>query len=292
MSSLRRAATLGAPGPAAGGDLRRLFWRGLWEHAVLRWESAAILALASLGSAAAALAAQAGLVPAWSWLVVLPLCLSGEAALVRASLRDPESHRLVIGRVLSDAFRPQQLADAELRRQVMRALDTRARIEALIRTRRGRGPPVAGGDIVLRLDGWIGVLYGLATRLDRFKSQLAFSGDQARHSAARAQQLQSQAAAEGDPATCREIGSTIAAHESLMDQVHQVRKAVERADLRLEQSVSQLAAILAQTVMLGAQGLQRDRGHALCDEISAEVEHLRAMAATMDRLQPASAPGP
>src|SRR5262245_18338520 len=140
------------PGEEARGlDPRRLFWQGLWEHSLLRWESATLVALAMLGGAAGVIAGRSGLVPAGSWPAIPPLCLVDEIALVWASMRDPASHQRVVTRLLIVAFRPQRLGDSALPRQMLKALEIRARVEALVHSDGSFGSDFAEGDFVLQL---------------------------------------------------------------------------------------------------------------------------------------------
>jgi hypothetical protein len=284
VPALERRTSPSDGGAAVSIGLRRLFWRGMLEHAFLRWESAVLSGVALLSAAAGWTAATAGVISSWAWPAVPMICIAGEAVLVWTSLRDPDTNRRVVSRLLLDTYRPQQLADAELSRRVLVALDLRARIEALTRDIRhiGRGPVHA--ELALQFDRWFGVICELASQLDHFKSELGFSATQARGSEARTRDLEKLAAAEMDPTTSREIAATIAGHEALLDNLHQVRKAVERADLRLERSVSQLANIHAQVVLLIARGSQADSVRSLSLEIDAEIQNLQAMARAMNRV--------
>jgi len=280
----RGVAPLGAAaGEEPGIGLRRMFWRGMWEYAILRWESATLVSMALIGAAGGWTAAAIGIVPDWSWPIVSLLCLAGEAVLVWTSLHDPDTNREVVSRLLLDTYRPQRLSDPQLCRQVLAALDLRARIEALTRTTRSFDQGAAHADLALQFDSWIGILCELASQLDRFKSELGFSDDQARDSAVRTRYLEKLAAVENDPTTCQEIEATIAGHEALQGNLYQVRKAVERADLRLERSVSQLATIYAQVILLVAHGAQGDTVLTLSSEIDVEIMNLQVMARAMDR---------
>jgi hypothetical protein len=254
-------------------------------HAIFRWESAALLGFALLSAAAGWTAAMSGAMSLWTWPAVPLICLAGEAVLIWTSLRDPDTNRVVVCQLLLDTYRPQQLADPELSHRVMVALDLRARIEALTRNSRyiSQGPVHA--ELALQFDRWFGVICELAAQLDRFKSELGFSTTQARGSAERARDLEKLAAVEVDPTTSQEIAATIAGHEALLDNLYQVRKAVERADLRLERSVSQLANIHAQVVLLIARGPQVDSVSSLSLEIAAEIDNLQAMARAMNRTE-------
>src|SRR5262245_11335962 len=183
-----------AAGAAMGVGLRRLFWRGMLEHAILRWESAVLTGVALLSSAAGWTAAAAGVIYFWAWPIVPLICLAGEAVLVWTSLRDPDTNRRVVSRLLLDTYRPQQLADAELSRRVLVALDLRARIEALTRDSRHIDRGLVHAELALQFDRWFGVICELASQLDHFKSELGFSADQARGSAERTRDLEKLAA--------------------------------------------------------------------------------------------------
>ena len=218
----------------------------MWEHAIFRWESAVVLGLTVLGASASTALAAGGAIPGWSWLACLLLGLGGEAALVYASLHDPDSHRRVVSRLLRDRFRPEQLADADLRRRVLTSLDYRSRIEALMRTG-GRVDVRSGGsDLELQFDGWISNVYKLAKWLDDFKKEIAHSDDHALDTGRRVEQLRALLQQEKDVKTKQEIENTILWHEKFMGNIGAIEKAVGRANLKLEQSISQLGTIYSQ----------------------------------------------
>jgi hypothetical protein len=273
-----------------GTALRRRFWRGMWEHAVFRWESAAVLGLTFLGTTASTALAAGGAIPGWSWLACLLLGLGGEAALVYTSLHDPESHRKVVSNLLRQQFRPEQLADADLRRKVLTSLDYRSRIGALMRTSGLADARPGGSDIELQFDGWIGNVYKLAKRLDDFKKEIAHFDDVALDSHERAMHLRTRLDQERDAKTKQEIENTILWHEKFMKNVGEIEKAVERADLKLEQSISQLGTIYSQNLLMGARGTESDRAHELSTEITAEVEQLDETVAAMERVYASNRP--
>jgi hypothetical protein len=270
--------------------LRRRFWRGMWEHAVFRWESAVIVGLTVVGSAASTAFATSGAIPGWSWLACLLLGLGGEAALIYASLHDPESHRKVISQLLREKFRPEQLLDADLRRKVLSSLDYRSRIDALIRT--GALAEGRRGDsgLALQFDGWISNVYKLAKRLDDFKKEVSRNDDNALASVERVMHLRTRLEQEQDLKTREEIENTIRSHEKFLGNVGEIEKAVERAGLKLEQSISQLGTIYSQTLLMDARGTEASRAQDLREEITAEVEQLDQTVAAFERVYVSNRP--
>jgi len=267
-----------------GTALRRRFWRGMWEHAIFRWESAVVAGLTFVGASASTVLAGSGAVPGWSWLACILLGLGGEAALVYASLHDPDSHRKVVSRLLRDRFRPEQLEDMDLRRKVLTSLDYRSRIEALLRTDglADRGP--GSGDLELQFDGWTSNVCKLAKRLDELRKEIAYSDHHALDTEKRVAHLRTQLGQETDLKTRQEIETTIRWHEKFMGNVGEIERAVERANLKLEQSISQLGTIYSQTLLMGARGLESNRAQELHAEITVEVEQLDETVAAMERV--------
>jgi uncharacterized protein YukE len=284
------ARSIAAMAADPGTALRRRFWRGMWEHAIFRWESAVVAGLTFVGVSASSVFAAGGAIPAWSWLACLLLGLVGEAALVYASLHDPDSHRKVVSRLLRDRFRPDQLQDAELRRKVLTSLDYRGRIEALMRAG-GRADARSGGsDLELQFDGWISNVYKLAKWLDDFKKEIAHSDDHALDTGRRVEQLRTLLQQEKDVKTKQEIENTILWHEKFMGNIGEIERAVGRANLKLEQSISQLGTIYSQTLLMDARGLESSRAQELHAEITAEVEQLDETVAAMERVYASSFP--
>lgn len=273
-----------------GTALRRRFWRGMWEHAIFRWESAVVAGLTFVGASASTALASSGAIPGWSWLACLLLGLGGEVALVYASLHDPDSHRKVVSRLLRDRFQPEQLEDADLRRKVLKSLDYRSRIEALLRAGSLADAQPGGSDLELQFDGWISNVYKLAKRLDEFKKEIAYSDDHAVDSSTRVVHLRTLLQQEKDVKTKQEIENTILWHEKFMGNVSEIEKAVERANLKLEQSISQLGTIYSQNLLMGARGVESDRAQELRAEITVEVEQLDETVSAMERVYASNFP--
>src|SRR5262245_35900156 len=272
----------------SGAALRRQFWRGMWEHAIFRWESAVVAGLTFVGISASTVFAAGGAIPPWSWLACLLLGLAGEGALIYASLHDPDSHRQVVSRLLRARFRPEQLKDSELRQKVLTSLDYRSRIEALMRVGDRADARPGHSDLELQFEGWIGNVYKLAKWLDDFKEEVVYSDDHALDTGRRVEHLRALLQQEKDPKTKQEIENTILSHERFMGNLGEIEKTMERANLKLEQSISQLGTIYSQTLLMDARGIESSRAQELHAEIAAEVEQLDETVAAMERVYASS----
>ena len=107
---------------------------------------------------------------------------------------------------------------------------------------------------------------------------------------ARVEQLRALLQQENDLKTKQEIENTILWHEKFMGNIGEIEKTVGRANLKLEQSISQLGTIYSQTLLMDARGLESSRARELHAEIAAEVEQLDETVAAMERVYASSFP--
>jgi uncharacterized protein YukE len=155
----------------------------------------------------------------------------------------------------------------------------------------GRADARSGNsDLELQFDGWISNVYKLAKWLDDFKKEIAHSDDHALDTGRRVEQLRALLQQEKDEKTKQEIENTILWHEKFMGNIGEIERAVGRANLKLEQSISQLGTIYSQTLLMDARGLESSRAQELHAEITAEVEQLDETVAAMERVYASSFP--
>ena len=185
---------------------------------------------------------------------------------------------------MRDRFRPEQLQDAELRQKVLTSLDYRSRIEALMRAGGFADARPRHSGLELQFDGWISNVSKLAKWLDDFKKEIAYSGGHALDTGRRVAQLRTRLEQEKDLKTKQEIENTIVWHEKFMGNIDKIERAVKRANLKLEQSISQLGTIYSQTLLMDARGIESNRAQELHAEITTEVEQLDETVAAMERV--------
>ena len=101
-------------------SLEKRAQRAMLQHAVLRWESAVVIALTLLLTVFGSNLVE--FVPSWAWLVG---GLVAEAALVYSSYTDPETGRKVVAEMLRHEFQPERLSDDDLQQKMEQALRRR-----------------------------------------------------------------------------------------------------------------------------------------------------------------------
>lgn len=253
--------------------------RAILQYAFFRPESAIIIALTIL--LAFFVPSYIDFAPWWAWLAG---GLLGEAALVYSSLTDPEAHRRVVANMLHDEFHPERLQNTWLRQQVEDAFNYRSLITAAIRERRDSVLKDHLTDTAGQLDEWLEEVYDLAQRLDRYQTERDLHVRNRKHARARREELEQQLAREEAPAVRREIEYNIESLERQLQAIDELENAMERARLRLENTLTAMGTIYTQTMLVGAKDIDSGRAQRLRAEIGEEVNELSDVLAAMDEV--------
>ena len=267
--------------------------QAILQYAFFRPESAVVLAVTLL---MAALAGMAGLesveFPAFletlftylPWFTWLGGGLLGEAALVYSSLTDPEAHRRVVAAMLEDEFEPERLRNPWLQQQVSEAFEYRSRITAAIRERRESVLKDHLTDTASQLDEWLEEVYGLAQRLDRYQAERDLHTRNRERAQERLRQLENQLTQETNPAVRKDIEHNIESLRRQLRAIEELESAMERARLRLENTLTAMGTIYTQTMLVGAKDIDSGRARRLRHEISEEVQELGDVLSAMDEV--------
>lgn len=253
--------------------------RAILQYAFFRPESAIVLALTILLSFFAPQYVQ--VIPWWAWLTG---GLAGEAALVYSSLTDANAHRRVVAQMLKDEFHPERLQDPWLQQQVQEAFEYRSRITAAIRERRDSVLKDHLADTASQLDEWLEEVYGLAQRLDRYKREQDLHLHNRQRAQVRLKELENQLAKETAPTVRREIEFNIDSLRRQLEAINQLENAMERARLRLENTITAMGTIYTQTMLVGAKDIDSGRARRLRQEIGDEVNELGDVLSAMDEV--------
>jgi hypothetical protein len=253
--------------------------RAMLEHALFRWESAVLIAVAILMTAFGS--GVVPFIPSWAWLVA---GLAAEGALVYSSYTDPETGRKVVARMLQDEFRPERLKDRELQRQVEQALDYRSRITAAIKERRESVLKDNLTSTARQIDDWLENIYSLAQRLDRYQQEEGILERDRLRARQRIEQLEEQLRADLDPRVRAQIEQTRDGLERQQRTIDTLENTMARAELQLESTLSSLGTIYSQTMLVGAKDIDSGRAKRLQQDISEEVHELDGILVAMDEV--------
>lgn len=268
-------------------ELKDRIRRMVWQYALFRPESAVVIAL-TLVLTAISIIVNGGsftglefIIPAWGWLLGGTVA---EAILIYSSLSDPNVSAKIVEAMFRDKFKPEQINDKELQKQIKEALDYRGRITELISQRTDTVLKDSLAETITQIDEWIKEVYDLARRLDEYRTQKNLVEASTQRANERIRQLQQQHKMTTDPAFKRDIEANIT---SLLRQVETnttLHNTMERARLRLENTITAMATIYSQTILMSAKDIDSGRAQRLRQEIADEVVELSDILVAMDEV--------
>lgn len=254
--------------------------KAIVEEAVFRPESAIVIAATMLLTTASAIFPDfVDIIPFWGWLVG---GLVAEGALIASSLSDPKFSEKVIAKVLRRDYKPERLKDKYLQTRIKEALDYRSRIDAAARER---------SDSVLRdellqtlnqIDDWLENIYDLALKIDRYQQEATIVERDHKRAESRLTQLKQEYETARHPSVKQQIEVTIEGLQRQLQTLDNLQSTIKRARLQLENSLTHLATIYSQTMLVDAKDIDRARARRLRQEIADEVTELNDILVSMD----------
>jgi hypothetical protein len=265
--------------------------RAILQYAFFRPESALVLAgtivLTALSILAGSLSDPGLIVEAFAsipWFAWLVGGLLGEAAIVYSSLTDAEAHARVVAAMLEDEFQPARLQSKDLQEQVREAFQYRSLITGALQERRDSVLKDQLADTAVQLDDWLEEVYGLAQRLDRYRRERGLHRQNWERGQQRMSELNQLLQRESNPELQKDIQYNIASLQRQLDTIEQLENAMERARLRLENTLTAMSTIYTQTMLVGAKDIDSGRARRLRDEIAEEVNELADVLTAMDEV--------
>ncbi len=265
--------------------LERQARRAIFWHALMRWESATIIAFTMIISAFLALLAAVPqqVVPIWWALVAFGIGLVIEAIIFISSLTDQEENARVVARLLRTQYEPKRLRSVNLRNQLERALE----YQGLIASSVGRTQEGVLRDRLLRatepVDDWIEAIYRLAARLDVYEQNQVIRQD-LRSVPLAIENFKKRLAAEDDPGVRETLSNTIADKERQLAQLSNLQNTMERAEYQLESTLAALGTVYAQLQTIDLKGSDKGRTERLREEITEQVTQLQDLDQAMEEV--------
>lgn len=261
--------------------------KALFQESVFRWESAALIALTLLLTTAAFILggteSSFSIGSPFIWLIGGAVA---EALLVYSSLKDPEFGRKVVADLLKHEFQPERLRDKRLQEQINTALDYRSRIEKAIRERTDTVLKAELSATASQIEEWLENMYSLAQRIDRYQAEQQILERDRKKAETRVQQLRRDYAQEDNTAVKNQIQATLESLERQLDTLNSLEDTIQRAQLQIEHSLTNLATIYSQTMLVDAKGeIDSSRARRLRQEIADEVIQIHDVLVAMDEVQ-------
>lgn len=220
-------------------------------------------------------------IPNLLWLL---FGLGGYGTLVWSRLNDENANAAVVDKLLETQFDPKEIRNRHLRSRVQEALDYRKRIAAQIATH--------PEDSVLRVqlegtadqfDVWIEEIHMLSTRLDTYlieeRPRLQKGTEDAKQ---RQAQLKRRLQTSKDDKLSADLRKSITNLDRQLSTTDSLHTTMHRAELRLEDTITAMATIYPQTMLLDAKDIDSSRFRRLQQEIAEEVTELADVLHAMD----------
>jgi hypothetical protein len=265
-------------------NLERRVRRAIFWNALLRWESATVIALTLVISAFLGLLALASN----SVSMALPLVSLGvgtliEAILFTSSITDEKENARVVAALLRDQYKARNLRSPKLKTQLNKALEYQGLITTIVQRSRA-------GVLHDRLDratepvaDWIDAIYRLATRLDGYEQNRVIKRD-LRSVPGEITKFEQRLAAENDPAVQDTLRRTIADKERQLEHLNHLQNTMEKAEYQMESTLAALGTVYAQLQAINVRGAEKGRAERLREEIDEQVDQLQDLSQAMDEV--------
>ena len=257
--------------------------RAIIWHALLRWESAVVIALTLVISAFLGLLALVGVFPLWWAFLALAIGLLTEAIVFASSVTDEEENARVVAALLRDQYKPKNLRSRKLKAQLNKALEYEGLIVSTIQRTRAGVLHDRLARAIEPVDEWIQAIYRLATRLDVYEQNRVIKRD-LRSVPLAIENFKQRLAAENDPAVQETLRKTIADKERQWEHLNHLKNTMEKAEYRMESTLAALGTVYAQVQTLDLRGAEEGRAERLREEIDEQVAQLEDLSEAMDEV--------
>jgi hypothetical protein len=266
-------------------SLERRARRAIFWHALLRWESAVIIALTLVISTFLALLS---FVPGssfpllWAFIAAVVGLLT-EAIVFLSSVTDEEENARAVASLLRDQYKPRSLRSRKRKAQLNKALEYEALI---ISTVQHTGEGILHDRLARTIepvDDWIEAIYRLASRLDGYEQNQVIKRD-LRSVPMAIQTFRKRLADEDDPAVRKTLRNTITDKERQWEHLSHLQNMMERAEYQLESTLAALGTVYAQLQAIDVRGAEKGRPERLRQEIDEQVVQLQDLSEAMDEV--------
>lgn len=264
-------------------QLRQRAQRAILINAVMRWESAVIIALTLLGSAGLGVLSTSGAIE-WFWPVVgFGAGVVAWTAVFASSLTDEQDNARAVAAALRDSYNPRRLRSPQLRSQMEKALGYRDLLaqavqnarEGILRDRLARA--------IEPVDEWIEQIFELASRIDAYQADRVIQQD-IKSVPESLTALRQRLTREKSPSVRATLEKTIADTERQMAHLQSLQDTMQKAGYQMESTLAMLGTIYAQLQAIDVQAAERGRDEELRVEINEQVQQLQDLGQAMDEV--------
>ena len=256
----------------------------LVQYALLRWESAVVIALTLILYAVGP--APLGM-PPWLWLVMGAV---GVILIFVSSLTDADANARVLLQLYQERFSPAVIRDKALRKEVEAALEYQRRIEEQVRKQRPGLIRDRLEDSANQLTEWVNNIFQVALRVDAYRADDLLARERA-SLPPELDQLTARRKQEGNPVLQQQLDQTIVAKGKHWQTLRALDGNMQQAALQMEQSLTALATVYSQVQLIDAESINSGRTEQLMNDIQEQVARLNDLVTSINDVYKARIPG-
>ena len=264
-------------------QLRQRAQRAILAYALMRPESAVLIALTLVGTTGLGVLSALGAV-SWLWPVIgFGAGAVAWAAVFASSLTDEQDNARAVAAALRDSFNPRRLRSLQMRSQMEKALGYRDLLaqavenarEGILRDRLARA--------IEPVDEWIEQIFELALRIDAYQADRVIQQD-LKSVPESLTALRRRLAQEKNPSVRATLEKTIADTERQLAHLQSLQDTMQKAGYQMESTLAMLGTIYAQLQAIDVQAAERGRDEELRLEINEQVQQLQDLGQAMDEV--------
>lgn len=255
------------------------------QYAILRWESAVVLALTVV--LFFLLRRPFAWWPPFGWPL---LGVIGLLVLAYSSLNDPETNARVLRDLFQEQFNPRQIHDKELREDVESALEYQRRIETEIHKQRSGLIRDRMEDTANQITTWLSNIYQLAVRVDAYRADDLLARER-EALPKELDRLNAQRKLESNATVQKQLDDVIAGKGKHWQTLRDLDARMKQAALQLEQSLTALATVYSQIQLIDAQSVGSGQAERLQADINEQVARLNDLVVSINEVYDYSSKG-
>jgi hypothetical protein len=213
----------------------------------------------------------------WMWLVAGVIA---EVVYLAATITDPKAGSEAVQRMLAEKYNPASIRNTVARQRLQRALDYKDQIDKFVGQQAG-ALKVSLQQTASDINDMIGLIYRLARKIDTFETYS--QTNQNRNTVASdIASMKKRVSMETDAGVKGELTEGIRIKQQLLDQLDQIDSTAKRAEIQMDNTLTQLSTMYAQMQVIDAKDLDSGRAQRLRQDIRDQISALSDTISAMD----------
>ena len=221
--------------------------------------------------------------PGWPWFAWPLLGLIGELSIVISSLTDKNEMQKVMESLFREKYNAGGIHDKNLRVKLEEADQYRRRIQEVLGQQKSGLLRDRLVDTTAQVYDWIANMVRLARRIDMYRDDTIIERDM-ETVPKDVRDLKARLALESDSRVREQMETTLESKRQLAENLQELDRRMERADLQLDHSLAALGTVYAQLLLIGSKDVDSDRAQRLRDDIHDEVATLQDLVESLNEV--------